>query len=40
MPYNEELLKNLKNAQNRIDSIFAMYEKDKELLNIISLRVL
>ena len=40
MPHNEELLKNLQNAQNRIDSIFAMYEKDKELISIISLRVL
>ena len=37
-PHNEEWLKKLRNAQNRVDNIFLMYEKDKELLNIISLR--
>ena len=39
VPYNEERLENLKKAQQRVDNVFAMYEKDKELLQIISLRV-
>ena len=30
----------LKAAQKRVDNVFAMYDKDKELLNVISLRVL
>ena len=30
----------LKDAQKRVDNVFAMYDKDKELLNVISLRVL
>ena len=40
MSHNEELIEQIKVAQNRIDSIFEIYAKDKELLNVISLRVL
>lgn len=38
--HDEMAIEKLKKAQNRVNGIFDMYEKDRELLNVISLRVL
>ena len=37
--HNEEMVENLRKAQNRVDNILKKYDKDRELLQIISLKV-
>ena len=38
-PHDEKGLKILQEAQERVDNVFANYEKDQELLQIINLKV-
>ena len=39
VPHTKEWQENLKNAQKRLDNVLNMYDKDKELLQVISLKV-
>ena len=40
VPHDEKAIENLKHAQDRVNNVLGMYDKDKELLNVISLRMI